>query len=199
MNRKILIASNNQGKLRELTTLLNGLKLDLLTPDEFGVNLDVPEDGKTYEENARIKARAFCLASGLPSLADDTGLEVAALNGAPGLHSARFVPQPGADDSDRRLLLLTRLQGKPQPWKARFVCAVVLAIPDGRIFSTFGQCEGEITKNERGESGFGYDRVFLFPSLGKTMAELSMLEKNKISHRAKAVQAIIPHIMNLMG
>jgi len=157
----------------------------------------VDEYGLSYKENARLKANAYCQASGLPCLADDTGLEVSALNGAPGLHSARFSPKPNASDADRRQLLLTHLQGKPRPWLARFVCAVALAIPDGRTECAFGVCEGEIIPQEQGEGGFGYDRIFWFPDLGKTMADLTMAEKNRISHRAMAVRSIIPYLLDL--
>lgn len=199
MNQTLLFASTNQGKIKELSDLLKNTDLRLVTPEVIGLNLEVVENGLTYEENARKKANAFCLASGLPSLADDTGLEVSVLDGAPGLHSARFSPQPNASDADRRQLLLTHLKDKPKPWAARFVCTVVLALPDGRTASAFGACDGEIIPQERGESGFGYDRIFLFPDLGKTMAELSMSEKNCISHRALAVNGIFPDLKNLLS
>jgi XTP/dITP diphosphohydrolase len=194
----LLFASTNRGKIRELTALLEGAGWDLTTPDVLGLDLDVEENGQTYEENARLKATAFCQASGLPSLADDTGLEVGALDGAPGLHSARFSPKPNASDADRRQLLISHLREKPRPWLARFVCVVALATPDGRLESACGACDGEIIKKERGQEGFGYDRIFLFPELGKTMAELQMGEKNQISHRAMAVRAIIPYLKDLV-
>lgn len=198
MKRTLLLASNNKGKLREISALLQDLDLTLTIPAEIGVSLDVVEDGQTYQENATLKAQAFCQASGLPALADDTGLEVFALNGAPGLHSARFVQKPDASDADRRQYLLECLRDKPKPWKARFVCTVVLALPSGQCISAAGSCEGEIIDHERGQDGFGYDRVFLFPSLAKTMAELSLQEKNEISHRARAVFGIIPYITRLI-
>ncbi len=193
----LLFASTNRGKIRELAALLKGTGYGLTTPDELGLDLDVEETGQTYEENARLKAAAFCQASGLYSLADDTGLEVSALDGAPGLHSARFSSIPNASDADRRQLLISRLRNKPRPWLARFVCVVALASPDGPMESAFGSCDGEIIPDERGREGFGYDRIFLFPKLNKTMAELKMEEKNRISHRAMAVRAIIPHLINL--
>ena len=198
MNRTILLASNNQGKLKEISALLQHIDLHLTLPSDINLVLNVSEDGQTYEENAHLKALAFCQASGLPSLADDTGLEVEALNGAPGLHSARFVQTPNASDADRRQYLLECLKGKEKPWRARFVCVVVLALPDGRIISANGSCKGEITEQERGDGGFGYDHVFLFPSKNKTMAELGMQEKNKISHRARAVKKIIPDLKLLV-
>jgi len=193
----LLFASTNRGKIQELAALLKGTGYGLTTPDELGLDLDVEETGQTYEENARLKAAAFCQASGLYSLADDTGLEVSALDGAPGLHSARFSSIPNASDADRRQLLISRLRNKPRPWLARFVCVVALASPDGPMESAFGSCDGEIIPDERGREGFGYDRIFLFPKLNKTMAELKMEEKNRISHRAMAVRAIIPHLINL--
>ena len=193
----LLFASTNRGKIRELAALLKGTGYGLTTPDELGLDLDVEETGQTYEENARLKAAAFCQASGLYSLADDTGLEVSALDGAPGLHSARFSSIPNASDADRRQLLISRLRNKPRPCLARFVCVVALASPDGPMESAFGSCDGEIIPDERGREGFGYDRIFLFPKLNKTMAELKMEEKNRISHRAMAVRAIIPHLINL--
>lgn len=196
MIKKLLIASNNSGKLKEIADLLKDVDIQLLIPKDISLELDVEEIGKTYTENARLKALAFCEASGLPSLADDTGLEVNALDGAPGLHSKRYTLDLNATDADRRKLLLANLANKPRPWEARFVCAVALAVPDGPTIEFQGFCEGEIVPKERGEGGFGYDHIFLFSELGKTMAELGMKEKNRISHRAKAVQGIIPYLQS---
>ncbi|MBM3136640.1 MAG: RdgB/HAM1 family non-canonical purine NTP pyrophosphatase [Chloroflexi bacterium] len=197
MNQKLLIASNNSGKLEEITDLLKSLKIQVLIPKDIGLDLDVVESGASYIENARLKALAFCEASGLPSLADDTGLEVAALDGAPGLHSKRYTPDVHATDADRRKLLLANLADKPRPWKARFVCAVALAVPDGPLIDYQAHCDGEIVAVERGVRGFGYDHVFLFPELEKTMSELLLVEKNRISHRAKAVQGILSYLESL--
>lgn len=194
MITKLLLASNNPGKLEEIMDLLKDLGIQLLVPNDIALELDVEEIGSTYIENARLKALAFCKASGLPALADDTGLEVKALYGAPGLHSKRYTPDIYATDADRRKLLLTNLADKPRPWKARFVCAVALALPDGHVINYQDHCDGEILSEERGERGFGYDHIFQFPELGKTMSELGMKEKNRISHRAKAVQGIIPYL-----
>jgi len=191
---KLLIATNNAGKIEEISDILGEINVQLVLPDELQLDLDVSETGQSYLENARQKAVAFCEASGLPSLADDTGLEVAALEGAPGLHSKRYSPDPLASDAHRRNLLLTNLAGKPRPWYARFVCAVVLALPDGITIQYESECEGEIIPEERGDFGFGYDRIFLFSGVGKTMAELEMKEKNRISHRAKAVRGILPYL-----
>lgn len=194
----LLIATTNPGKISELRALLQGLELDLVTPNMLGLNLHVVEDGKTYAENAVRKAQAFCMASGLPSLADDSGLEVDALDGAPGLHSARYHPDPLAGDAERRSMLLEALVGKPQPWIAHFHCTVVIAPPNGNLILGDGKCPGIIISEERGTGGFGYDPIFLLEEAGLTMAELPASEKNKISHRARAVQAVIPALRRMM-
>ena len=195
---KILLASTNRGKLAEMHALLADLEIRLLTPSDLNLQLDVVEDGATYRENAAKKAAAYARAGGLLTLADDSGLEVSALGGQPGLKSARFVPQPEATDADRRAYLLKRLQVHPRPWRARFICAVALALPTGEPVFTEGICPGEIIPEERGASGFGYDPVFFIPELGQTMAELGMEEKNRISHRALAVKAAKPLILSLL-
>jgi XTP/dITP diphosphohydrolase len=186
---KLLIATNNQGKLRELRA----------TPADIRLELDVLEDGSTYAENAAKKAVAFQRTSGLACLADDSGLEVDALNGAPGLYSARYSSKPGASDADRRAYLLQNLGGKPRPWTARFRATVAIASPDGSVQIVEGTCSGEIVPEERGTGGFGYDPIFLLPELGLTMAELSEETKNRLSHRARAVQAAKPILMKLFG
>lgn len=194
MIKNLLIATNNSGKIEEIVDLFKHLQIQVLLPKDIGVDLDVAETGLTYKENARLKAEAFFKARGIPSLADDTGLEVTALKGAPGLHSRRYSPDPNASDADRRKLLLSNLSGIRRPWNARFVCAVALVLPNGKVIEHQSSCSGEIIPEERGDFGFGYDRVFLFPEIGKTMAELEMNEKNRVSHRAKAVLGIIPYI-----
>ena len=196
---QILIATNNLGKQKEIRSLLNDLNVELLTPADLGLDLDVKEDGNTYQENAAKKASAFAKASGLIALADDTGLEVAALDDAPGLYSARFAPQPNATDSDRRFYLLEQLKRHPQPWKARFRCLVAIATPAGILEFTEGVCPGEIIPEERGCHGFGYDPIFLLPSTGQTMAELNMEQKNQLSHRALAIIAAQPVLQNLLN
>jgi XTP/dITP diphosphohydrolase len=206
----ILIASSNRGKLAEMNEIFKdfggapgstgvpdfaGVKIELLIPDDLHLSLDVPEDGETYAENAARKALAYSRAAGMVALADDSGLEVEVLGGRPGLHSARYAPQPNATDADRRAVLLAELKAYPHPWKARFRCTVAIALPDGSLFYSEGECPGEITPDERGTSGFGYDPVFQVdhPSAGcATMAELGMEIKNKISHRARAVRAAFP-------
>lgn len=192
---KLLLASNNPGKLREILDLLGDLSIELITPDQVDLNLEVLEDGTTYAENASRKAIAFAQASGLLTLADDSGLEVEALGGEPGLHSARYLAKPLATDADRRAYLLQNLKNIPRPWKARFRCVVALVGPGGFIRYAEGICPGEIIPQERGQDGFGYDPIFLLPELGRTMAELTMSEKNRLSHRARAVQAARPWLI----
>lgn len=184
---KLLIATNNKGKVKELQALLKNLSVQLITPADININLDVIEDGKNYRENAGKKAIEFAQASGLISVADDSGLEVDALNGAPGLYSARYSPKPNATDKDRRNYLLENLRDKPKPWKAHFHATIAIAKPTGDIEFTEGNCYGEIISEERGTNGFGYDPIFLFPELGKTMSELDDEHKNRISHRGLAV------------
>jgi len=197
--KNLLLATNNIGKLREIQAILGDQEIRLLTPKEIGLQLDVVEDGETYAANAAHKALAFARASNLLSLSDDSGLEVEALNGAPGLHSARFSPKPGATDADRRALLLQHLQAHPRPWRARFHCSVALATPAGWVDIVEGNCPGEIIPVERGQNGFGYDPIFLVVERGLTMAELGLEEKNKISHRARAVRAAIPLILEKLA
>jgi len=194
---KLLIATSNPGKQRELRDLLKDLPVGLVTPDQLGLTLEVHEDGLTYAENASKKARLFAGASGLAALADDSGLEVEALDGAPGLYSARYAGEHGATDRERRAYLLQNLRSKPRPWTARFHCTIALATPDGMVKIAEGFCAGEIIPEERGSGGFGYDPVFLLPELGKTMAELAMDEKNRLSHRARAVQNARPILLEL--
>jgi XTP/dITP diphosphohydrolase len=191
---KLLIATNNPGKMIEIQALLGERELELLTPAQLGIELEVVENGKTYAENALLKGRAFAIASGMITLADDSGLEVDVLGGQPGLHSARYVDRPGATDADRRQLLLGRLEKHPKPWHARFRCWVAVVAPEGEAQLAEGVCEGEIIPVERGQNGFGYDPIFLIPELGKSMAELSLIEKNQLSHRARAVKAALPLI-----
>lgn len=189
---KLLIATNNQGKVLELQELLAGSGIEFVTPAQINLQLDVVEDGSTYQENAGKKAIAFAQASGLISLADDSGLEVDALGGAPGLYSARYSPKPGANDKDRRDFLLDNLKDKPRPWTAHFHATIAVAKPNGEIEFAEGNCYGEIIPEERGTGGFGYDPIFFMTDLGKTMAELEMEEKNRLSHRALAVLAAMP-------
>ena len=197
MAKTILISTNNPGKQAEIFAILKDERLILRTPEDLSISLDVEETGSTYRENAQIKAAAFCKASGLPALADDSGLEVEALRGAPGLFSARYLRAPGSTQSERRIQLIRDLEGKPRPWTARFVCTMALATPDGKMHFSFGTCAGEIITEERGENGFGFDPIFLCEGTNRTTAELNMTEKNRISHRAKAAKGILPFILSL--
>jgi XTP/dITP diphosphohydrolase len=196
--QRLLIATRNPGKVREIQSLLDGLKMSLVTPDMIGISLKIEETGDSYEENAALKANAYARLSNLVTLADDSGLEVDALDGLPGIRSARFSPLPEATDADRRAYLLEILCGHPRPWTAHFHCTVAIATPGDRLAYSQGNCPGEIISTERGTNGFGYDPIFLIPAAGLTMAELSMAEKNQISHRARAVIAALPVLHTLL-
>lgn len=185
---KILLASQNPGKLRELQAILHDLPIQLVTPADTGIQLDVAETGSTYAENAALKSKVYADVCGCITLADDSGLEVDALNGAPGLYSARYAPDPDATDTDRRAYLLQNLVGVPRPWTARFRATIAITLPGGETHFADGACEGEITPEERGNGGFGYDPIFFIPEKGCTMAELDEDEKNEISHRARALE-----------
>jgi XTP/dITP diphosphohydrolase len=183
---KLLLATNNKGKVREYKSLLQGIPYEIVTPAEVGITTDVEETGTSFEENARLKAVTMAGQSGLPALADDSGLEVDALGGGPGVHSHRFAGE-GASDADRVDLLLSKLKGMPEKeCTAQFRCAIAVAKPDGTAEIFTGICRGVIINEPRGNNGFGYDPVFLVPEFGKTMAELTLEEKNRISHRARA-------------
>jgi XTP/dITP diphosphohydrolase len=188
----LLVATGNPGKLREIQSLLNGLEISLVTPDGLDLSIDVAEVGDNYEENASLKAHAFAHAGGLITLSDDSGLEVDALGGLPGIRSARFSPLPHATDADRRTYLLSLLLGHQRPWTAHFHCTVAIATPEDKLYFAQGNCPGEIVPQQRGSNGFGYDPIFLLPEAGRTMAELSMAEKNQLSHRARAIKAALP-------
>ena len=198
--KQLLIATNNNGKIQELQDLLQDTRVELVTPAQVNLDLDVIEDGQTYAENATKKAVAFAQASGLISLADDSGLEVDALDGAPGLYSARYGSPDGGklSDAERRAFLIQNLQVKPRPWTARFHATIAVAVPNGEAHLAEGFCEGEIIPDERGTGGFGYDPIFLLSELGKTMAELTMEEKNRLSHRARAVMNAKPILRKLL-
>ena len=200
---QLLIATNNKGKLIEFQELLSDMDFELVLPVKIHLDMDVVEDGLTYAENAAKKAIAFANASGLISLGDDSGLEVDALDGAPGLYSARYGSTNGIklSDADRRQYLISKLQSISCPWTARFKATVAIAIPDHlkpegerNLYLAEGVCEGEIVPEERGSGGFGYDPIFLINGLGRTMAELPMQEKNIISHRARAVMQAHDHL-----
>ena len=180
--RKLVIGTGNTGKLREYRELLAGSGLELIAFDS-----EVDEVGETYAENARLKAETAAARSGLPALGDDSGVEVEALDGFPGIRSARL----GPTQEERTRELLMRLEGKPRPWSARFMCVVALADPGHATQFFEGECRGEIVPEWRGEAGFGYDPVFLVPGTGKTFGEMAPEEKRLYSHRARAVRALL--------
>jgi XTP/dITP diphosphohydrolase len=183
---KLLLATNNKAKVREYRSLLRGIPHQIVTLAEQGITTVVDESGGSFAENARLKAVTLAKESGLLSLADDSGLEVDALNGEPGPLSARYAGE-GATDADRIDYLLSRLKDVP-PGKrtARFRCVIAIATPEGKVELCEGECRGLIADAPKGSHGFGYDPVFYLPELGKTMAELEPGEKNRISHRALA-------------
>jgi len=180
--RRLVIATGNAGKLREYRELLAATRFELVAFDS-----GVEEVGETYAENARLKAETARERSGLPSLGDDSGVEVEALGGFPGLRSARL----GPTQQERTAELLRRLEDKPRPWNARFVCVLALAAPGYETQFFEGECRGEIVPEWRGEAGFGYDPIFLVPGTGKTFGEMPPEEKRLYSHRARAVRALL--------
>ncbi|HOS96359.1 MAG TPA: RdgB/HAM1 family non-canonical purine NTP pyrophosphatase [Deltaproteobacteria bacterium] len=185
---KVLAATKNRGKLGEIAQILGTSGITVVSPRDVGIDLDVSEDGLTFEENAVAKALAWHRASGLPCLADDSGLCVDALGGRPGVHSARFAGV-GAGDRENYELLLGLMEGV-RTRSARFVCVVALALSEDTVITAQGQCEGVILTAPVGAGGFGYDPVFLDPASGKTFAQLSDEEKNAISHRKRALAAL---------
>ena len=188
---KVVVATRNKGKLRELVPLLARLELELCTIDEVAPDAELREDGVTFVENALAKARQAARATGLPAIADDSGLEVDALDGAPGVYSARYAG-PGADDDKNNTKLLEALRGVPPALRtARFRCAAVFVDPARALeLVREGACEGEVLEAPRGDDGFGYDPLFFVPTVGRTMAELPLEEKNRLSHRAAAFRAL---------
>ena len=191
---KLLIATRNPGKMRELAVLLAGAPAELVSLADVGIDVDVEETGSTFEANAALKARSYCALSGLPTLADDSGLEVDALGGEPGIYSARYAGE-GATDEQRIARLYERLDGVPaSEWDAHFRCVIALVrphSPDSKIDFFEGTCDGRIVRPPRGDHGFGYDPAFLFPSLDRTMAELTRAEKNMLSHRGIAARKAV--------
>ncbi len=186
---KVLVASNNAGKLREFKKILNFKNIEILCPEDIGIYLDVEESGKSFEENAFIKAEAFCKASGMISIADDSGLCVEALNGEPGVQSARYTGRHSDSDDDRIEFLLCKLNGEKNR-KAKFVSHVCAVFPDGRRIDAEGELFGQIGFEMRGSGGFGYDSVFLPQGGERTLAEMTLDEKNSISHRKRALDKL---------
>ena len=185
---KLLLATGNPGKARELAHLLADVPYDLVTLADLGIPDDVEEDGDDFEANALIKARAYARRSGLTALADDSGLEVDALAGQPGVRSKRYLGED-ATDTERNAYLVSQLRHLPREERtARFRCVIAIAAPDGRAVTREGICRGIIEDEPKGSGGFGYDPVFWVPDFGRTMAELTLEEKNRVSHRARAAR-----------
>ena len=186
MSMKFVLATHNPGKLREMSAILGELGVEVVSPAGVGITVDVEETGTTFAENAMLKAKAICAAAGLPAIADDSGLCVDALNGGPGVYSARYGGE-GLDDKGRYMLLLNSMRGQTTR-KAHFACAIACAFPNGDELTAQGQCDGAIAFAPMGEGGFGYDPVFLVPEKGKTFGQLTAEEKSAISHRGKALR-----------
>ena len=186
---KVVLASKNKHKLEEIKQITDKFGIDLILQSELGIDLDVEETGTTFEENSFIKAEAVMKATGLPALADDSGIAVDALNGEPGIYSARYGFDESLDDWGRLLLLLKNTEHVPDGQRqAKFVCVITLVTPEGKTIQARGEIHGQLLREARGENGFGYDPIFFYPPLGKTTAELSPEEKNSVSHRANALK-----------
>ncbi|MBE6960028.1 MAG: RdgB/HAM1 family non-canonical purine NTP pyrophosphatase [Ruminococcaceae bacterium] len=186
---KVVLASKNKHKLEEISKITEKFGIDLILQSELGIDLDVEETGTTFEENSFIKAEAVMKATGLPALADDSGIAVDALGGEPGIYSARYGFDDSLDDWGRLLLLLKNTEHVPDGQRqAKFVCVITLVTPEGQTVQARGEIHGELLREARGENGFGYDPIFFYPPLGKTTAELSPEEKNSVSHRGNALK-----------
>ncbi len=197
MAEKFVLATHNPGKLAEMKAILSGLGVEVMSPSEAGVEVDVEETGTTFAENAMLKAKAICAAAGLPAIADDSGLCVDALNGGPGVYSARYGGE-GLDDRGRCMLLLRSMRGQGSRI-AHFTCAVACAFPNGDTLTAEGRCDGAIAFAPLGEGGFGYDPVFLIPEKGKTFGQIGPEEKSKISHRGRALAAFAEKLGTYLG
>ena len=186
---KVVLASKNKHKLVEISKILEKLDIQLLLQSELGVDIDVEETGTTFEENSFQKANAVMQATGMPALADDSGIAVDALNGEPGVYSARYGFDDSLDDWGRLLLLLKNTENVPDGQRqAQFVCVITMVMPDGKVLQTRGEVHGELLRAPAGEGGFGYDPIFYYPPFGKTLAQVSAEEKNQVSHRARALR-----------
>ena len=186
---KYVLATHNPGKLKEMGAILARFGVEVVSPKDLGLTVDVEETGATFAENAMLKAKAICDAAGLPAIADDSGLCVDALNGGPGVYSARYGGE-GLDDKGRYMLLLNSLRGQSTR-TAHFTCAIACAFPNGDTLTAEGRCDGTIAYAPMGEGGFGYDPVFFVPELKKTFGQLTAEEKSAISHRGRALESFI--------
>ena len=186
---KVVLASKNKHKLKEISQITEKFNMELVLQSELGVDIDVEETGTTFEENSLLKAEAVMKATGLPALADDSGIAVDALNGEPGIYSARYGFDESLDDWGRLQLLLKNTEHVPDGQRqAKFVCVISFVTPDGQVIQARGEIHGELTREARGEGGFGYDPIFYYPPLGKTTAKMTQEEKNEVSHRANALK-----------
>lgn len=186
---RVVLASKNRHKLEEISKITEKFDMELVLQSELGVDIDVEENGTTFEENSLIKAKAVMEATGLPALADDSGIAVDALNGEPGIYSARYGFDESLDDWGRLELLLKNTEHVPDGQRqAQFVCVITMITPEGKIIQARGEIHGQLLREPRGENGFGYDPIFYYPPLGKSTAELAPEEKNQVSHRANALK-----------
>ena len=186
---KVVLASKNKHKLVEIKQITDKFDMELILQSELGVDIDVEENGTTFEENSFIKAEAVMKASGLPALADDSGIAVDALNGEPGIYSARYGFDESLDDFGRLCLLLKNTENVPDGQRqAQFVCVITMVTPDGKVIQARGEVHGELLRAPAGDGGFGYDPIIYYPPYGKTLAEVSAEEKNQVSHRANALK-----------
>lgn len=190
MKEKLIFASNNEGKIREVKEIMQDYGREILSLEEAGIHIDVEENGTTFEENALIKCRAIHELTGSMVLADDSGLEIDYLNKEPGVYSARYLGHDTSYDIKNRIILDRLKEAKGDQRSTRYVCAMAAVLPDGREYTALGTVEGLIAQEPAGNGGFGYDPIFLVPEYGKTMAELTSDEKNAISHRGRALQAL---------
>ena len=185
---KVVLASKNPHKLVEIKQITDQFGFELILQSELGIDIDVEENGTTFEENSYIKAEAVMKASGLPALADDSGIAVDALNGEPGIYSARYGFDDTLDDHGRMMLLLKNTEHVPDGQRqAKFVCVITMVTPEGKTIQARGEVHGQLTRQPRGENGFGYDPIFYYPPAGMSTAEMPSEEKNKVSHRANAL------------
>ena len=194
---KFILATHNPGKLREMAAILSQYGVEVVSPADVGITVDVEETGTTFAENAMLKAKAICAAADLPAIADDSGLCVDALNGGPGVYSARYGGE-GLDDKGRYTLLLQNMRGQTTR-AAHFACAIACAFPNGDELTAEGRCDGTIAFAPMGEGGFGYDPVFFVPETAKTFGQLTAEEKSAISHRGKALKAFSEKLATYLG
>ena len=197
MSEKFVLATHNPGKLKEMSDILARFGVEVVSPGDLGITVDVEETGTTFAENAMLKAKAICAAAKLPAIADDSGLCVDALNGGPGVYSARYGGE-GLDDKGRYTLLLNNMRGQTTR-AAHFTCSIACAFPNGDTLTAEGRCDGTIAFAPMGEGVFGYDPVFFVPSLAKTFGQLTAEEKSTISHRGKALKSFAEKLETYLG